>query len=64
VTDWRVVPEGVEARLAAVLLLAYPRGGAPTIVFTKRADTVAAHRGQIDRQDKANGRLSAREIDR
>jgi len=60
VTDWRVVPEGVEPRLAAVLLLAYPRGGTPTIVFTKRADTVAAHRGQIS---LPGGRFEATDAD-
>ncbi len=46
-TDWRKVPVGVEPRLAAVLLLAYPRDGAPHIVFTKRTESLAAHRGQI-----------------
>jgi 8-oxo-dGTP pyrophosphatase MutT (NUDIX family) len=47
VIDWRTPPEGVEPRLAGVLLLAYPRDGAPHIVFTKRTDSLAAHRGQI-----------------
>ena len=34
-------------RLAAVLILAYPRDGRPHIVFTQRTETVADHRGQI-----------------
>ncbi len=35
------------ARIAAVLLLVYPREGAPHVVFTQRTNTVSAHRGQI-----------------
>lgn len=34
-------------RIAAVLVLTYPRDGEPHIIFTRRAETVAAHRGQI-----------------
>jgi 8-oxo-dGTP pyrophosphatase MutT (NUDIX family) len=35
------------ARLAAVLILVYPRDGSPHVVFTKRTESVAAHQGQI-----------------
>lgn len=34
-------------RIAAVLVLVYPKEGIPHVVFTKRTDTVADHRGQI-----------------
>jgi 8-oxo-dGTP pyrophosphatase MutT (NUDIX family) len=37
----------LEPRLAAVLILGYPKGGAPHVVFTKRTEKVADHRGQI-----------------
>lgn len=33
--------------LAAVLVLAYPMGGVPHVVFTKRSEMVANHQGQI-----------------
>jgi len=36
-----------EPRIAAVLILGYPRNGEPHIVFTQRTDTVSNHRGQI-----------------
>ncbi|MPZ15417.1 MAG: NUDIX domain-containing protein [Chloroflexi bacterium] len=36
-----------EPRIGAVLILVYPRGGEPCVVFTKRSQTVADHRGQI-----------------
>jgi 8-oxo-dGTP pyrophosphatase MutT (NUDIX family) len=34
-------------RIAAVLILGYPRDGEAHIVFTQRTDTVSNHRGQI-----------------
>src|SRR4029453_2430159 len=34
-------------RIAAVLLLIYPRNGIPHIVFTRRTETLARHQGQI-----------------
>lgn len=34
-------------RIAAVLILGYPRGSEPHVVFTQRTHTVADHRGQI-----------------
>jgi len=34
-------------RSASVLLLVYPKDGQPHLVFTKRTETVGAHRGQI-----------------
>jgi 8-oxo-dGTP pyrophosphatase MutT (NUDIX family) len=37
----------LQPRIAAVLILVYPRNGRPHVVFTKRTDSVAAHRGQI-----------------
>jgi 8-oxo-dGTP pyrophosphatase MutT (NUDIX family) len=36
-----------EPRIAAVLILGYPRNGEPHIVFTQRTETVSNHRGQI-----------------
>lgn len=39
--------ETLEPRLAAVLILGYPKDGAPHVVFTKRTERVADHRGQI-----------------
>lgn len=36
-----------QPRTAAVLVLAYPKQGEPHIVFTKRSETVADHKGQI-----------------
>ncbi len=36
-----------EPRIAAVLILGYPRNGEPHIVFTRRTETVSNHRGQI-----------------
>ncbi len=59
-TDWRKVPAGVEPRLAAVLLLAYPLDGVPHVVFTKRTESVAAHRGQIS---LPGGRFEATDTD-
>ena len=37
----------MQPRIAAVLILVYPRDGRPHVVFTKRTESVAAHRGQI-----------------
>jgi 8-oxo-dGTP pyrophosphatase MutT (NUDIX family) len=34
-------------RIGAVLLLAYPRGSGPHVVFTERTHTLSNHRGQI-----------------
>lgn len=36
-----------DPRIAAVLILGYPRNGKPHIVFTRRTETVSNHRGQI-----------------
>jgi 8-oxo-dGTP pyrophosphatase MutT (NUDIX family) len=36
-----------DPRIAAVLILSYPRNGEPCIVFTQRSETVSTHRGQI-----------------
>ena len=37
----------LQPRIAAVLVLAYPKQGEPHIVLTKRSETVADHKGQI-----------------
>jgi len=39
--------ERPEPRIAAVLILGYPRNSEPHIVFTRRAETLTNHRGQI-----------------
>jgi 8-oxo-dGTP pyrophosphatase MutT (NUDIX family) len=42
-----VASERPEPRIAAVLILGYPRDAEPHIVFTQRTETVSTHRGQI-----------------
>jgi 8-oxo-dGTP pyrophosphatase MutT (NUDIX family) len=42
-----VAVNSLQPRTAAVLVLAYPKLGEPHIVFTKRSETVADHKGQI-----------------
>jgi len=39
--------ERPDPRIAAVLILGYPRNGESHIVFTQRTETVSNHRGQI-----------------
>ena len=52
-----------DPRIAAVLVLGYPRNGEPHIVFTRRTETMTNHRGQISfpggRHDAADPTLEA-----
>ena len=44
---WPRVQPGEKYRRAAVLMLIYPRGGEDHMVFMRRTETVAHHKGQI-----------------
>ena len=54
---------GPEPRIAAVLILGYPRNGEPHLVLTRRTETLTNHRGQISlpggRRDPADASLEA-----